>query len=108
MLYVMKKGATKNDNAFGLFAGKINSGARLENVSISGELQISSGINPSVSYQIGLICANQVETGLDYSNLKCTVINESENRYIEANVSNDANGTVEITFFDGQPSGENN
>ena len=103
----MKKGATKNDNSFGLFAGKINDGASFDNVTISGELQISADINSTVSYSIGLLCGNQTSAVLDITNLTCTSIDNGGTVDLEVTVSDDEIGSVELKFIKTVPEDEN-
>lgn len=107
LLYIMKKGATKNDNSFGLFAGKINDGASFDNVTISGELQISADINSTVSYSIGLLCGNQTSAVLDITNLTCTSIDNGGTVDLEVTVSDDEIGSVELKFIETVPEDEN-
>ncbi len=75
VVFTLKKGTTKNDCAYGLFASNIADGATLTNVSITNsQMLISPEIAPNVHYNIGLICADGNWSAIDTSGITCTVM----------------------------------
>ena len=103
--YTIQQGSTKNDNSFGLLAGKIIDGAELENVTVSGSLYIGSGMNATVEYTIGLLCGNVIETGIDISNITAQPINSSEVE-VDILIEDDAVGSLTIDFVTPEPTPE--
>ncbi len=69
---VMDKGAPmRNDVAFGLLSGTVSDDAVIENVSISGVINIDTKCYFSGQYSIGLVCGVGSLRDIDYSNIKC-------------------------------------
>lgn len=65
-------GITKTDDSFGLFAGKCNEGAVLQNVEISGELlfgQNCSNLESYSGYYIGIFASSGTPDGIDISDI---------------------------------------
>lgn len=97
--YTMGTGATKMGNNYGLLAGKISAEATFENVSIlDSKLVITSKLsNPDNN--IGLLCGNIVNTGIDIIGISLEVLNDENDLHIveaEADYSY-PNGHVVIT-----------
>ena len=81
--YTIAKGSRNPGGSFGLFAGRINEGATLVNVSVSGSLTVSSdATNGSLTalngdHSIGLVCGTGYEyCNIDYSSISVTALNE--------------------------------
>lgn len=87
------RGSRKPDFNYGLLAGAITDEAKLENVSISGNLIVSSDFNLSSSCEIGLLCATGNTHGIDISGINC--IKDKEESTLVITVNED--GKVEIS-----------
>lgn len=88
------KGSRKPGFNYGLFAGAIDDGAKIENVSVSGDLVISSDWNLNSEYEIGLVCAAGSTHGIDSSAIKC--VNDKEDSSLIITVNDE--GRVEIAL----------
>lgn len=103
--YVITQGTIRVENSYGLLAGVIQDGASLEGLTLSGKIILDKDFNTSnASYNIGLLCGNYIETGIDISNITCEA---DEAVGITVTVQNDAIGTV-ILSRDGKSMDENN
>lgn len=73
----VKKGARVAGAAYGLLCGTLSEDATLENVAISGQLQIDSGCYFATDdYVIGLLCGMGTPK-LDYANITCTAVGDT-------------------------------
>ena len=78
-------GCAKPEINYGLFAGKIEDGATVTGVSLSGEIAISanafngsSGVNGNV-YSVGLVAGSgYASCSIDYSNVTLTALDDSD------------------------------
>ena len=102
LTYKLQTGSKNNGASFGLLAGAISADATLENVSVSGKLQISTEINPATEYQMGLLCGNVVDKGIDLTGIAYEVVNASGEAdttgKLTVSVEATANGQIELTF----------
>ena len=89
------KGSLKPDFQYGLLAGAIDDAAKIEGVSISGNLIISSNWYSHKDYEIGLLCATGDSHGIDTSAISCIKDNEENPLYIA--VSEDGKVVVSTT-----------
>lgn len=91
---VMDKGAPmRNDVSFGLLAGTISENAVIEDVSISGVINIDTKCYFSGEYSIGLVCGTGSFYDIDYS-IECEATGKNkENLVIEIE-----NGMVSLDF----------
>ena len=100
--YKMVSGATKAGNSYGLLAGVISADAVFENVSIvDSKLVLTSSMNSRVSeYNIGLLCGNPVETGIDISGITLEIENdEGDAQTVTGQPDSDTpNGDITVIF----------
>lgn len=100
--YKMVSGATKAGNSYGLLAGVISADAVFENVSIvDSKLVLTSSMNSRVSeYNIGLLCGNPVETGIDISGITLEIENDvGDAQTVSGEInSNTPNGDITVIF----------
>lgn len=93
--YNMNVGSLKAGASFGLLAGTISNEATIENVAVNGTFKISSKIYPDTSYSLGKISGNVINVGIDASNIKCEVKDNTEALSIEVN---EENGQITLNF----------
>ncbi|MBO5261905.1 MAG: hypothetical protein J6B45_02550 [Clostridia bacterium] len=62
--------------SFGLLAGTISENAVIENVTISGTINIDSGCSFAGDYMIGLVCGLGDRHGVDYSKIQCVAVGD--------------------------------
>lgn len=87
------RGSRKPGFNYGLLAGAIDDAAKLEGVSISGNLIVSSEWNISSECEIGLLCATGSAHGIDISGIVCK--NEGDTEKFVITVTDD--GKVEVS-----------
>ncbi len=94
--YNLISGSRFPEHSYGLLAGTIASGATFTNVSIGGEIVVYDSLIPNTDI-IGLVCGNNVETGIDFTNVQCVTKTEgSEIITIDVDRTT-ANGRVTVT-----------
>lgn len=93
----------RKDVSFGLLAGTVDSGATLNNVSITGTIKVSSkcvfspdtdSYRTDAGYSIGLICGIGATNEIDYSGISVEIVDESNAQAIEYEI--DGNSVVLI------------
>lgn len=94
--YTIEAGSNNAGPSYGLFAGRIIEGARIENVSVTGTLTVtSSARNGKLSgngedYSLGLICGTGYEfCNIDYSGI--TLVGVNDDRSYNVVLSSDGN-----------------
>lgn len=88
------KGSLKPGFNYGLLAGAIEDEAKLEGVSIKGNLIISSDWYSNADYEIGLLCATGNNHGIDTSAINC--IKDKEENPLYITVTED--GKIEVSM----------
>ena len=91
----MTAGAPLTSNvSFGLLAGTISSGATINNVTVSGVINVNSACKFQGGYTIGLVCGVGDTKGIDDANITCVVTGDNpENITVEI-----YDGKVELVF----------
>lgn len=92
--FTVSAGSRMQGACFGLLTGSVTSGAKLENVSVSGTLYISEKCYPQPDYTIGLLCGSGSPDGVNYS-IDCQTAEDNSEK-ISVSVDND--GSVTVTF----------
>lgn len=83
---------------YGLLAGSISEGAALENVTITGTIEVGKDCYRPQTYNIGLLCGLGTVEGIDVSGITVTVEDPDHNTaHVEVNP---ATGKVDLTFAD--------
>ena len=72
------RGSRKPGFNYGLLAGAIDEAAKLEGVSVTGNLIVSSEWNVSSECEIGLLCATGSAHGIDISGIVCKNENDAD------------------------------
>ncbi len=96
--YSIQSGSRLPDAAFGVLAGTVRDGATLENVTVSGTLEIGKSCMPAKDYSVGLLFGVGAVEGMDYSNIECT-LEDPDNNTTRFEVD-EATGEVTLTFAD--------
>lgn len=90
----VKKGARMTGSAYGLLCGTLSDSAKLENVAITGQLQIDSGCYFGTDdYTIGLLCGMGTPS-VDYSGITCVAVGDAPESVVITVTEND----VELAF----------
>ncbi len=72
--YIIEKGSRLPDVSFGVFAGILRDGARLEQVSVSGLLEIGDECIASKNYSVGLLFGQgKTPAGLTHEQIQCAL-----------------------------------
>ena len=96
--YTMSTGSRLNGASFGLLAGSVNDGAVLENVQVSGKLQIDRSCYPDAAYSIGLLFGTENNKGVDISGISCELVGEDAIGRHAVIAVDAATGRVQLTF----------
>lgn len=93
----IQKGAMKVGTSYGLFAGTLSEGAKIENVTVGGEILVDSKCYfATEDFSMGLVCGLGDYTLVENAGIECKATGDNPER---VNISVDENAvTLEITL----------
>ncbi len=93
-IFGIERGSIDPNAEFGLLAGNIAQDATLNNITISGKIEIGSRVNGDTNPKhLGLLCSSGTFGGIDISNIACVAAEGNENVSIQV-----SDGVVTLTF----------